>query len=86
MIYPFKKILFDCRQATLLSLKKDAGRISLIERLKLSYHLLGCDPCRRFIEQSHAIDQAGDKFEDFLRSNPPFRLPDNVRDNFSKLL
>jgi hypothetical protein len=85
-MYLFKKIVFDCHQATFLSIKKDAGTITLIERLKLSYHLLYCDPCRQFIKQSHAIDRSGKTFHDMLASNPPFRLPDHVRDDLAKLL
>lgn len=56
-IYPFRRIVFDCKQATLLSIKKAEGKISLFERLKLSYHLLYCDPCRQFIKQWNRLDQ-----------------------------
>lgn len=52
----FKKVIYDCRQATLLSIKKAEGKITLIESLKLRYHLLRCDPCRRFIEQWKMLD------------------------------
>jgi hypothetical protein len=48
MMKPFKKTLYNCKQATLLSLKRDEGRISLVERVKLAYHLLYCEPCRKF--------------------------------------
>ena len=51
MIYPFRKVVFNCKEATLLSIKKEEGKIDVIERLKLWYHLLYCDPCRRFIAQ-----------------------------------
>lgn len=51
MIYPFRSILYNCKQATLLSIKKEEGKISLLESAKLRYHLLMCDPCRRFIQQ-----------------------------------
>jgi len=50
-MYLFRKTVFDCKQATLLSIRKDEGRITLFERVKLSYHLMYCDPCRRFIKQ-----------------------------------
>jgi len=84
MIYPFKSVLYDCKQATLLSIKKDQGRISFLERIKLSYHLLYCDPCRNFIAQSHQIDHAGKKLENLLASRPPFSLPLNTRDRIQK--
>jgi hypothetical protein len=85
-MYLFRKIVFDCHQATFLSLKKDAGTITLLERLKLSYHLLYCDPCRQFIRQSHAIDSGGKALHDVLQANPPYRLPDRTREEISKLL
>jgi hypothetical protein len=51
MMVPFRKTMFNCKQATLLSIKKEEGKITPVERLKLWYHLLYCDPCRRFIYQ-----------------------------------
>lgn len=51
MIYLFRKTVFNCKQATLLSIKREEGRITGVERMKLWYHLLYCDPCRRFIDQ-----------------------------------
>jgi hypothetical protein len=55
MIYPFRKTVFNCKQATLLSIKKDEGKITPTERLKLWYHLLYCGPCNRFIAQWHKL-------------------------------
>ena len=74
MIYPFKKTVFNCEQATLLSLKRDEGRITLTERARLSYHLLYCDVCRQFIKQSHLINQIGKGIGETLFQSPPFSL------------
>ncbi len=74
-MYLFKKVVFNCKRATLLSLKKDQGKITFLERAELSYHLIYCDPCRRFITQSHQIDNAGAA----LMLKPPFSLPENIR-------
>lgn len=73
-IYPFKKIVFNCKQATLLSLKKEQGKISFIEKIKLAYHLFYCDPCQHFIKHSHIINKVGKGYEDALSNNPPLKL------------
>jgi hypothetical protein len=78
-MYLFKKIVFDCKQATLLSIKKDQGKITFGERLKLSYHLLYCDPCRQFIDQWKRLDKAGREIQGRLSLKPPFLLPPAVR-------
>lgn len=74
MTYLFKKTAYNCKQATLLSLKKEEGKLSLMESLKLSYHLLHCDPCQKFIEQSHQINQIGEQVAQVLLNRPPFSL------------
>jgi hypothetical protein len=79
MTYLFKKTVFNCNQATLLSIKKEEGRITFLERLKLSYHLLYCDPCRRFIDQSGRINRIGRKMGQVLSSRPPFALSETAR-------
>ena len=54
-MYLFKHVVFNCRRATLLSLKKEQSKISVFERVELAYHLLYCDPCRRFLAQSRQL-------------------------------
>ena len=53
---PLKKIMYNCRQATLLIEKKLAGRLSLRERLELHIHLTGCSFCRLYNKQSSLIN------------------------------
>ena len=73
-MYLFKKIVFNCKQATLLSLKKEEGTISVKERLKLCYHLLYCKYCRRFAKQSSIINKQGNHFSNSLFFDPPHLL------------
>ena len=73
-MYLFKKIVFNCKQATLLSLKKEEGIISVNERLKLYYHLLYCKYCRRFAKQSSIINKQGNHFSNSLFFDPPHLL------------
>jgi len=84
MIYPFRKIVFDCKNATLRSIKKAEGRISFIESIKLSYHLFYCEPCRRFIRQWQLLDKKGASQRTPHSSSPPFLLPDQVKERIQQ--
>jgi hypothetical protein len=75
----FKRTVYNCREATLLSIKREEGNITLHERVKLWYHLLACDPCRDFIRQSAQINQAGKNLRDLLSTHPPFELSHTMR-------
>jgi hypothetical protein len=84
MIYLFRKTVYNCHQATLLSIKRDEGAISLFERMKLAYHLLYCDPCRRFIAQSQRLNKAGKELGELLSTRPPFSLSDIAKERIQK--
>jgi hypothetical protein len=86
MIYPFRKTIFDCKQATLLSIKKEQGAITFPERIRLQYHLLFCDPCKRFIEQSRKLDSAGRELDQQMSLHPPFQLSDSAREKMKKMI
>lgn len=84
MIYLSKKTLYDCKQATLLSIKREQGAITFFERAKLSYHLFYCDPCRRFIAQSRLLDRAGRELNQSMYSRPPFSLSQEAKERIQK--
>ena len=52
-----KQITYNCRQATYLIEKKQFGRLSIMERFQLKYHLTGCSVCRIYQQQSIYISQ-----------------------------
>lgn len=83
-MYLFKKTVFNCHQATLLSLKKEEGKISLFERVKLSYHLFYCTVCKRFVEQSHQINHIGKSVDAKLLSHPPYTLSREAMQRFQE--
>jgi hypothetical protein len=83
-MYLFKRIVFDCKRATLLSIKREEGRITFFEKIKLSYHLLYCDPCRQFIDQSKQIGQIGKELNQMLYMRPPFTLPEVTKDRIQQ--
>ncbi|HZY81589.1 MAG TPA: hypothetical protein VFE50_18830 [Cyclobacteriaceae bacterium] len=77
MIYLFSKTVYNCKQATLLSIKKEEGKISFVESLKLRYHLMFCDPCRQFIAQWNKITPTG---------VPTFKLSEEAKERIQKKL
>jgi hypothetical protein len=81
---PFKKILYNCRQATQLTLKRDEGKITIRERLTLAYHLAYCGPCRRFIHQWELLSQRQGAQD--IRSQPPYTLSREARDRIQQQL
>ena len=85
-IYPFKKTVFNCRQATRLALKKEQGKISLWESVKLFYHLLYCNPCKRFIQQSAIINKISKGIADTFFKNPPHKLSSETKENIQRQL
>ncbi len=52
-----KKIIYNCKKATLLIEKKQVGTLTLRERLELRIHLAGCDVCKLFQKQSIIINR-----------------------------
>lgn len=52
-----KKIVYNCREATFLIEKKQLGKITFKERIKLKIHLFGCSVCRVFEQQSSMINR-----------------------------
>jgi hypothetical protein len=80
-IYLFKKVVFNCKKATLLALKNNDGSASLWEKLQLFYHRLYCDPCRRFIKQSTEIDSFLSDVTRQEHENPTHHLPDPIKNH-----
>jgi hypothetical protein len=85
MIYPFRKTVFNCKQATFLSIKRDEGKITVFERVKLSYHLLYCEPCRRFIHQWRRLAGMAREWNSIQSSAAPFVLPDAAKNKMQKI-
>ena len=52
-----RKIQYNCRKATFLIEKKQAGKITLREKMELRIHLAGCSVCRTFERQSGVINR-----------------------------
>ena len=84
--YLFRKIVFNCKQATFLITKKSERRLSIPENLKLFYHLLFCEPCKDFSKQSHIIDDAMHHCQEELSQHPPHILPEDSKKKIQEMI
>ncbi len=50
-----KFIMITCKEATLAIIKKEEGKISLTERIRLLIHLAICKFCKMFEKQNKLI-------------------------------
>ncbi len=50
-----KYFMVNCSEATFLMAKKEEGRLSFMERLKLSMHTSMCSFCKKFEKQATKI-------------------------------
>lgn len=50
-----KKVVYNCKQATLLIEKRQIIKLSFRESVELRIHLAGCSMCKLYNKQSHVI-------------------------------
>jgi len=52
-----KKVIYNCKQATLLIEKRQIRKLSFRESIELRIHLAGCSMCQLYNKQSQIINQ-----------------------------
>jgi len=52
-----KKVIYNCKQATLLIEKRQIKSLSFRENIELRIHLAGCSVCQLYNKQSQIIHQ-----------------------------
>jgi hypothetical protein len=53
--FMMKYLMINCKEATFLMAKKEEGKLSFAERMKLSVHTSMCSLCRKFEKQTSRI-------------------------------
>lgn len=53
--FMMRYLMINCKDATLLTAKREEGKLSMVESIKLSMHLSMCSFCRRFDKQARTI-------------------------------
>ncbi len=86
-------LMLTCREATRLTEKKlNSGSLSLIGNLQLALHLRMCARCRRYAEQSAAIETAlqaqmeAMEEQEFNREGEPPEIPQGLRERLLQRL
>ncbi|ARS42974.1 hypothetical protein CA265_12595 [Sphingobacteriaceae bacterium GW460-11-11-14-LB5] len=74
-----RNMINNCKQATFLTEKKIAGKITVAETLQLHVHLAGCSVCRIYQQQSMLINQAFVSFK-----NNDFKLDEAFKKNLTE--
>jgi hypothetical protein len=70
-----KKVIYNCKQATLLIEKRQIRTLSFRETIELRIHLAGCSMCKLYDKQSQVINQMVQQlFHDAMQA--PFTLDD----------
>ncbi|MBK3519316.1 anti-sigma factor family protein [Carboxylicivirga marina] len=52
------KMMISCKEATFLISKKQQDKLTRIEKIQLTFHLMMCKYCRRFERQTKFITKA----------------------------
>jgi len=71
--------MISCKEASYLTSKKEEGKISLAERLKLAFHLMMCRFCKMFDKQNTFIAHHAKQMEDALADGNEVLLPETVK-------
>lgn len=50
-----KYLMVNCKEATFLMAKKEEGKLTLMEKMKLSMHTSMCSFCKKFEKQTSKI-------------------------------
>lgn len=53
--FMMKYLMVNCKEATFLMAKKEEGKLSFMESIKLSMHTSMCSFCRKFEKQTSTI-------------------------------
>lgn len=80
------KILHNCAEASLLSLKSKEESITLKQRFEMKFHIFFCKCCKNFTKQSVIIDDSIKVFFENMEKNPPLKASDSFKAKMDKLL
>ena len=80
----FENITYSCKEATLLSLKKEEIKLTRLQKIKLFAHLVHCKYCRLFLKQAELIEKSAKNIHQQFFKNPPYTLSDESKKVFQK--
>ncbi len=72
-------MMLSCDTATLLITKGEYTNLSIVEGFQLKLHLMTCNLCKLFQEQSKEISLKIDEFSDINNENPIHKLSEEQK-------
>lgn len=70
-----KKIVYNCRQATLLLEKREFVKLTFRETVELRIHLYGCSVCKLYGQQTQVINS----MVQHIFKNQQYKLDENFK-------
>lgn len=83
---PKLSLLFNCQKATLVVQKREEGKISLWENLRLQVHLSVCSYCRRFAKQSDMLNGQLKGFSEHMHAQAPYQLSEEKKKSLELMM
>jgi hypothetical protein len=82
----FKKILNNCNEVSLLSLKGKEEALTLQQQFETKFHILFCKCCKNFNIQSDKIDQSLKVMFKDVDKHPPIKADDDFKSKLKDIL
>jgi hypothetical protein len=81
----YKRVINNCKKATLLIEKRNTQGISPLEQVELRLHLMSCSVCRLYNKQSQLIDKiVRQSYQNSLEAN--VSLDEDIKRELNKLI
>ncbi len=74
-----KKILNNCDETCILSLRSKEEKISFKHKVEMKIHLYFCKCCQNFEKQSGQIDESMKAYFEDIDNKPPVKASDNFK-------
>ncbi len=81
-----KKILNNCDEVSMHSVKGAADKVSILKRLEFFIHLVFCKCCKNFEVQNKKIDKSLNALVQKIEKNPPFVLSEDFKKKLQEKL
>lgn len=84
--FVMRHLMINCRDATLLTAKKEEGKLGFVENIQLRIHISMCSFCKRFEKQARTIasESKGVSAEGELSESAKQRIRDILNGYSSK--
>ena len=86
MIRGMDVVMLNCEEATYLITKSELTKLGCVKRMQMKMHLMGCELCRRFKQQSEFINKNLEQLEIKNQNLYKHKLPDIKKKELQSLV